>query len=150
MKWTPIHEDILHSSVWDESKDVKLAWVTILLKTKPDGMCPIKTAKGLAALARLTEDEAELAISVLCEPDPSDPTQEYEGRRIEKVAGGFRVLNWDKYKVDKKTVAEREAHRKAQEDYRRRKKAESNGEYIPAESNDDTEQNTSWTGSPMP
>lgn len=147
--WTPLFAKITSSSIWDESHHVRLAWIAILAGAGKDGICPVKTVKGLGALARLSDEEAREAMEVLSGPDRNSTGQENDGRRIELVPDeGLRVLNWEKYRKQAQSVATRESNRLAREKYRQKQKAEANGEYIPAEPTEDTEQNESWTGRP--
>ncbi|HEY4056655.1 MAG TPA: hypothetical protein VGM39_08600, partial [Kofleriaceae bacterium] len=52
---------------------------------------------GLARRARQSLDVAIEALEKFLAPDPYSRTKEYEGRRIEVVDGGWRLLNHDKY-----------------------------------------------------
>lgn len=65
---------------------------------------------GLANRARVSVPEARKAISCFLSPDPDSRTKEYEGRRIEEIDGGWRLLNHDKYR-DMRDVAERKAYK---------------------------------------
>jgi len=90
----------------------------------------------------MTREEADEAIEVLTSPDPDSSNSENEGRRIQKVVGGWRVLNWSYYREMAMSEAAREGNRKRQAKYRASEETQSNGEP------DDTEQNESWTGRP--
>lgn len=61
---------------------------------------------GLANAAHLTIPETEAALGVLLSPDPYSRTPDYEGRRIEAIDGGWRLLNKEKYR-DKEGIEER-------------------------------------------
>ena len=95
---------------------------------------------GLMTAGNMTMEEADDAIAVLTSPDENSSNPENEGRRIEKVVGGWRVLNWKYYRQLAMSQAAREAA--AQRQQKRRAK-------VPEEPVDDTGQNESWTGRPL-
>lgn len=53
---------------------------------------------GLAHIANVTREECETALTLFLAPDPDSRTPEHEGRRIEKIDGGWLVLNAEKYR----------------------------------------------------
>lgn len=116
--WTPMFQKMVHSSIWDEPDHIRLAWVSILLTTEKDGLCPVKTAKGLSNLARLTEEQSAEAIKVLSGPDEKTFNQEFEGRRIEITPEGILVLNWQKYREKAQSEATRKSNQMARAKYR--------------------------------
>jgi hypothetical protein len=54
---------------------------------------------GLAHLSRVDAEACREAIARLMAPDDDSRTKEHEGRRIEEVEGGWRLLNWAKYQA---------------------------------------------------
>jgi hypothetical protein len=50
--------------------------------------------KQLAAKMFLSEERLQECLSVLASPDDESRTQDRDGRRIEILPNGFRVLNW--------------------------------------------------------
>jgi hypothetical protein len=96
---------ILFSTIWAESKDVKILWITMLALADADGTVEA-AVPGLAMASRLTPDECRAALLVLESPDPDSKNPENEGRRVERVAGGWRILNYLHYR-NKMTVAYR-------------------------------------------
>jgi len=92
---------------------------------RKDGICPVTTG-GLSRLANITIEQAEDALRVLSSPDKDTLTQEHEGRRIERVDSGWKLLNWDKYREQARKQILREQNRAAQARYRDRVE-----EYIP-------------------
>jgi hypothetical protein len=95
--WTKLFSSILTSSIWSEDDKTRILWVTILACTDKDGFCQA-AVPGLAAMARLTVEDTAAALAKLEGPDPYSRTQDHEGRRIEKVDGGWVVLNHGKYR----------------------------------------------------
>lgn len=125
--WTPLFQQIIGSSVWNEPDHVRVAWITLLASARKDGVAPV-TAGGLAILARISREKAEDALKVLSSPDKDTLTQEHEGRRIERVEDGWRMLNWEKYRQMAKRAILGEQNRLAQQRYRDRASDASNGQ----------------------
>ncbi len=63
-----------------------------------DGFVNLTSVGNVAHEGRITLEEAEEAIKILEDPDPNSADQDHEGRRIEKVPGGWMVLNAAKYR----------------------------------------------------
>jgi hypothetical protein len=63
-----------------------------------DGMCHFASVVNLARRAIVTTEEARQAVSILEAPDPDSSDPDNEGRRLERVPGGWIVLNATKYK----------------------------------------------------
>lgn len=78
------------------------------------------TIPGLARIGNIQIDKAANAIEVLLAPDKYSTTPDNEGRRIERVEGGFRILNWAIYRELAKGEHIREQNRLAQERFRNR------------------------------
>lgn len=53
---------------------------------------------GLASVANVSVEAAEKAVKNLESPDPYSRTKDFEGRRIEVADGGWRILNYVKYR----------------------------------------------------
>lgn len=53
---------------------------------------------GLADAARVTIEECQRALGILMSPDEYSRTRDHEGRRVEVVDGGWRLLNHAKYR----------------------------------------------------
>ena len=65
---------------------------------------------GLAALANVSIPDCESALQKLISPDPYSRTKEFDGRRIEPIDGGWRILNARKYR-DAMSEDERRAYK---------------------------------------
>lgn len=142
---------MLDSTVWDLPNHTRIVWITLLAMKDQDGEIEA-SIPGLAKRARVTLEEVQDALAALMAPDKFSRTTDHDGRRIEEIPGGWRVLNHDVYrdKLDAEERRTKEADRKAR--YRARK-AGTNGTR-PAMSRDvplsDTDPNTDTdsTGSP--
>ncbi len=98
---------IIHSSLWAESSDTKICWITLLLLADPNGF--VRAApSAIAREAGITAEVARKAISLFCSPDNESRSPENQGKRIERVEGGFHVLNYEKYRERDYTNAERQ------------------------------------------
>ena len=67
---------------------------------------------GLANRARVSLKEAEAAIKKFLSPDKYSRTSDYDGRRIEIIDGGWRLLNHEKYRSIRDEEVIKEAKRK--------------------------------------
>lgn len=89
---------ILDSTIWLAPDGHRLAWVTMIAAMDEDGNAMFASAGNLAARARITREQAEAAIVAFEGPDPDGSDQEFEGRRIERIPGGWHLLNAAKYR----------------------------------------------------
>lgn len=66
---------------------------------------------GLADRARVSIDHTVEALKKFQSPDKWSRTKLYEGRRIEEIDGGWRILNYDKYRAMRDEEEKREYER---------------------------------------
>lgn len=119
--FTKIFESLLDSTVWQESKETKLVWVTMMLMKNRLHIVEA-SVPGLARRAGVTVEECEIALERFMAPDPYSRTKDNDGRRIQVVSGGWKLLNGEAYKL-KMSEEERKAYKAAwQAEYRKRKK----------------------------
>lgn len=90
---------ILDSSIWLESDPHRLVWITLIAAMDEDGNAMFASAGNLAARARVTREQAESAVDSFENPDPDSGDHDNEGRRIERIPGGWHVLNAHKYRA---------------------------------------------------
>ena len=95
--YTKLHHSIATSTIMGESPVVFKVFVLMLSLAGIDGVIEA-SVPGLARLANQTVEEVEAALEKLSSPDKYSRTPDNEGRRIEKVDGGWRLLNFAKYK----------------------------------------------------
>lgn len=62
------------------------------------GFAPFAAVGNVANRARVTIDEARTALTILESPDTESSDPENEGRRLERVPGGWLVLNAEKHR----------------------------------------------------
>lgn len=94
--YTKLHASILDSSVWLTDKETRLVWITMLAMADQDGVVNASVG-GLAHRARVTHEECLAALDVFMKPDP-DSRDGTTGERIERVPGGWLVLNHANYR----------------------------------------------------
>lgn len=82
---------------------------------------------GLAHAARVNKEDCEKALSELAAPDEDSRSAEFEGRRIEKVEGGWRILNYTKYRELGKHIDRAEYLALKQRESRKRRQQTSTG-----------------------
>jgi hypothetical protein len=73
---------------------------------------------GLAHRARVSLKATEEALELFLQPDPYSRSKEHDGRRIEVIDGGWRLLNYSIYREQKDEDARREKNRIYQQRFR--------------------------------
>jgi len=112
-----IYASMLTSSIWSESSETRVVWITMLAAADEDGVVAASIG-GLARLANVTREACEAALQVLMSPDPDDRSGVDEGRRIEVEPGvGWRIKSARRYREmrtrDQVTAAARQARARA-------------------------------------
>lgn len=119
--YTKLFQSILDSTVWQESASTKLVWITLLAMTDREG-CVWASVPGLARRAGVEIPECEAALTKFLSPDPYSRSVEHEGRRVEVIDGGWKLLNHAKYREMMSLEDRREYQRLKQAEYRKRRK----------------------------
>lgn len=98
-RYTPLFSQIVDSSLWLEEDYVCKIFMTMLAKQDADHVVR-GTALAIARWSNKTEAEVLKALELLSAPDKQrlEP-QPFEGRRIERVAEGWLLLNGAKYQT---------------------------------------------------
>jgi hypothetical protein len=89
---------ILDSSIWMEDHATVRIWMTLLASMDEEGFCSFASPANLAHRARVTLDEVSTAIGRFEAPDAFSSDPEHEGKRVERVPGGWFVRNAKKYR----------------------------------------------------
>lgn len=97
MGYVKLHDTILRSTIWAESHTTRIVWITMMALADQDGFVAA-SVPGLAHQARVTREECRTALDLFLSPDPDSSTPEHEGRRIERVDRGWRLLTYEKHK----------------------------------------------------
>ena len=95
--YTKLFSSIIASSVWQEPPETKLVWITLIAMKDANGDV-MASLPGLAHLAGVPLEATQKAIETFLSPDPYSRTPDHEGRRIEAISGGWRILNHDLYR----------------------------------------------------
>jgi hypothetical protein len=127
-RYNPIWSQITDSSLWEEPDYVVKIFITMLAKQDRDHVVR-GSAFNISRWARKTEAETLEALKVLSSPDTRrlEP-QPFEGRRIERVADGWLILNGAHYQDLMMKANRREYKRDKQREYRKSGKGGSNRE----------------------
>lgn len=95
--YAKLFSQILDSSIWEEPVITRVVWVTMLAMADKDGKVKSSTS-GVIRRANVPKAEGLEAIKTLEAPDLDSKSQEWGGRRIEKIDGGWQILNYRKYR----------------------------------------------------
>lgn len=90
--FTKLVPEIIQSSIWNESSDVRVVWITMLAVKDAEGYVRGDVAT-IARLANVPIEAAKLALEKFQSPDPGSHTADNDGRRIAPAPGGWTVLN---------------------------------------------------------
>ncbi len=119
--YAKLFTQILESTIWTESLETKILWITMLAKSDAEGLVDC-TVPGLAKLAGISIKECEEGLRKFKSPDRYSRTQESEGRRIVDADEGWILLNYTKYRELASKERKREMTRKRVEKHRNEKK----------------------------
>lgn len=97
--FVPLPRTLLTSSLWtNETPSTFKAWLALLsLADHETGIAPVSGPQALAYQAAISKDEAHEAIARLSAPDPESRSTAFDGRRIERVEGGFLILGHERH-----------------------------------------------------
>jgi len=95
--YVKLFASILDSSIWSEDYPTRLVWITLLAMADAEGLVKASVS-GVARRAAVKRLEADKAVAILLSPDKDRPDQPHDGRRLELIDGGWRVLNYEKYR----------------------------------------------------
>ena len=110
-RWTPVSDNLFESSLMDEP-DLAVRWlmvVCIKIANEPGrGGDVDMTVTALASKARMSVDDTLRALSRLTAPDANSRTPDHGGARLIPISGdrawGWRLVNWEKYRVRAKVT----------------------------------------------
>ncbi len=97
MGFTKLDQGIVNSSIWSEPLATRVLWITMLAMSDEAGFVST-SVPGLIRASNISKEDFESGIKTLESPDPYSRTQDNEGRRIEKIEGGWVILNYPKYR----------------------------------------------------
>jgi hypothetical protein len=107
-----LYQRILQSSVWKLPPEIRIVWITILALKDSEG-CVYGTKEWLADQALVSDEWCAKALKIFKAPDKRSRTPDNEGRKIEDIKGGWRVLNHWMYRDGLEIQREKWARQKA-------------------------------------
>ena len=97
MSYATLHKSISSSSLIMEPVEARWLFAFMLSQADRTGYVP-GSPVGLAHQANLPIEVTREMLVILESPDADSRTPDKEGRRIEKVDGGWRIVNYEKYR----------------------------------------------------
>jgi hypothetical protein len=92
--YVKILSSILDSSIWAEPDDVVRVWLTLLAMADRDGYVGASVS-GIAARTRtVSKQRVAECLELFQSPDDDSRTDDFDGRRIQKVDRGWLILNY--------------------------------------------------------
>lgn len=120
--YAKLFRSLTMSSIWSEDKDTRILWTTMLAEADAEGFI-FGAIPGLANVARLTIPETKAALAKLMAPDPDSGdlarNPENEGRRVQEIQGGWRLVNYVHYR----DIHDQEVRRAQYRESKRRKRS---------------------------
>lgn len=113
--WKRAYESVLSSSIMEEPPCVRLVFHYMILVADTRGFC-IGTEETLSRRFNIPLNDFREAIEILVAPDSKSRSPENEGRRIQRVRGGWLILRHEHYqprlgRKDKDGEEKRERYR---------------------------------------
>jgi hypothetical protein len=124
--FTKLFNSILASSIWCEDDKTRIVWITMLAMADQFGTVEASVA-GLAHHAHVSKEDCDKALAKFLAPDSDSRSTEFDGRRIERIDGGWRLLNHGKYRKLMSLEERREYYRLKKQEYRKREKEANRG-----------------------
>lgn len=122
--FTKLFSSITESTVWCEPDRTRLVWIAMLAMADHAGRV-WSSVPGLANRARVPLEDVEIALTTFLSPDSYSRTPDHEGRRIEPIDGGWRLLNHAKYRQIRDEESIKESKRRYISERRAAEKAAS-------------------------
>lgn len=120
--YNKLFAQILDSSVWNLPDPTRLVFITLMAAKDETGFARFGTIKNLADRAKVSLEACAMAVETLESPEPETATPDDDGRRIERVPGGWIVIKGPIYDEIANREQEKERVRKAVAAHRARKK----------------------------
>jgi hypothetical protein len=96
--YNKIFTKILDSSIWLEPIATRVVWLTFIAAMDENGFAQFASPANLAHRAIVPLEDTIKALATLEGPDPNSSDKDHDGRRLERVPGGWMVLNSKKYR----------------------------------------------------
>lgn len=96
--YTKLFSSLVTSSIWSEDDQTRIVWVTMLALADRHGEVHA-SVPGLAKVAGVSIEACNAAINKFLAPDPYSRTPDLDGKRIERIDGGWELINHAKYRA---------------------------------------------------
>jgi len=130
LTFTKLFSSITESTIWCEDSETRIVWITMLAMADKCGRV-WGSIPGIANRARVSPASAEAAINKFLSPDAYSRSNTYdpnsEGRRLEIIEGGWRLINHARYRAIR-DEEERRAYKAEHERARRARLRGQNGQ----------------------
>lgn len=117
MTFTKLFSSITASTMWLEPSDTRVVWITMLAMADRRGRV-FASVPGLAKEAVVPVESCREALDRFLSPDPDSRTKVADGRRIEPIDGGWRLINHAKYRAIRDEEERRAYKTEKQREYR--------------------------------
>lgn len=124
MTYTKLFSSITESTIWREDDKTRILWITMLAMADKHGRI-WASIPGLADRAKISVEATEYALRRFQSSDQYSRTQEHEGRRIEPIDGGWKLLNHKKYR----SIRDEEGRRELNAFYQARHRAKNSKDH---------------------
>jgi hypothetical protein len=118
--YTKLFSSLPESTIWCEPSDTRVLWITMMAMADSCGRV-FGSVPGLAKRANISVESCRIGMDCLLSPDPDSRSKTDEGRRITVIDGGWRLVNYDKYRE----IKDNEARKKYNRDRMRASRAKS-------------------------
>ena len=130
--WSPIWEEIVDSSLWQEPYHVRVLFTSMLALKDASFVVRGGDTHKLANRIHMKEQDVIDGLAVLCAPDTRRVgPQEFDGRRVEVVEGGWLILNGEKYRNQVRLMAEQQKRARKAELMRQIRAAKKSAPAVP-------------------
>jgi hypothetical protein len=119
--YNKIFTKILDSSIWMEPLATRIVWLTFIAAMDEQGFVEFASPANVAHRAIVPLKDTIKALKALEGPDENSSDPDHEGRRLEKVPGGWVVLNAAKYRALVTRAVKQERTRERVRVYRAKK-----------------------------
>lgn len=123
-KYCKLSADLPYSSMWQEDGDTCKFWITLLCLKNEEGVVT-QNLHGVARQIQIPYKKCIEALEKFKKPDPQSKTPEDDGRRVEIVPGGIKIINHEKYQQLGWTEEKRKYERERKAKQREKKKLQS-------------------------
>lgn len=96
--FTKLFSSITESTIWVANDHHLRLWIYLLAKADERGQI-WGSVPGIASAARVPLEQAREALTAFMSPDSESRTKDFEGRRLEEIDGGWRLINHAKYRA---------------------------------------------------